>query len=460
MTDHPDSSVATVFWFRRDLRLADNPALARAAETGPVLAVFVVDPALWKPSGDNRRAFLLRSLDALDRSIGGRLCLTQGDPAAVLPEICGTVGADRVVACEDFGPYGRRRDRSVSAALEAAGLSLELLDSPYAVRPDSIVTGGGTPYKVFTPFFRAWTKHGWAAPTPVPDLDWVEPPSGGPVIVAPSEPTVTAPLPPAGEDAAWERIERFLAEGVNAYGQQRDLPAVDGTSRLSPYLKLGTVHPRQILDRLGQSPGEETFRSELCWRDFYAEVLFQRPDSARQAYVARMGAMEVDDGPEADDRFEAWKTGRTGYPIVDAGMRQLLAEGWMHNRVRMIVASFLVKDLHIDWVRGARYFMVQLVDGDLASNNHGWQWVAGTGTDASPYFRIFNPITQSKKFDPDGRYLRKWLPEIAHLPDRSIHAPWTEKTGAPAAYPLPIVDHDAERVESLARYDRLKASWA
>lgn len=170
--------------------------------------------------------------------------------------------------------------------------------------------------------------------------------------------------------------------------------------------------------------------------------------------------MEVDTGPEADERFDAWKTGTTGYPIVDAGMRQLIAEGWMHNRVRMIVASFLVKDLHIDWARGARYFMDQLIDGDLASNNHGWQWVAGTGTDASPYFRIFNPTSQSKKFDGDGHYLRRWIPEIAHLPDRSIHAPWTEKTGAPACYPLPIVDHDDERKESLARYDRLKRSWA
>ena len=189
-------------------------------------------------------------------------------------------------------------------------------------------------------------------------------------------------------------------------------------------------------------------------------MLFSRPDSARNAYVPKMAALAYDEGPVADERFAAWCAGCTGYPIVDAGMRQLLATGWMHNRVRMIVASFLVKDLHIDWFRGARWFMDQLIDGDLASNNHGWQWVAGTGTDASPYFRIFNPITQGKKFDPAGAYVRRWIPEIAHLGDKVIHEPWTDPHGAPAGYPLPIVDHGTERTESLARYDRLKAGWA
>ena len=251
-----------------------------------------------------------------------------------------------------------------------------------------------------------------------------------------------------------------MADRVAGYGAARDLPAVEGTSRLSPYLKWGAVHPRQLLDRLGSSPGEETFRSEIAWREFYAEVLFQRPDSARHAYVAKMADMATDEGPGADELFAAWAEGRTGYPIVDAGMRQLVTEGWMHNRVRMIVASFFVKDLHLDWTRGARFFMRHLVDGDLGSNSHGWQWVAGTGTDASPYFRIFNPITQSRKFDPEGEYLRRWLPEIAHLPNRSIHSPWTEKAGAPADYPPPIVDHGQERQESLDRYAQLKQTWA
>ena len=458
----------SVFWFRRDLRLSDNQALAEAAASGPVLGVFVIDEALWGPSGANRQAFLLRSLAALSASMGGRLLVVQGPPPQTIAALCAAVGTERVVATEDFGPYGRRRDDAVAEALAAAGGTLSLIDSPYAVMPGSVVTGGGTSYKVFTPFFRTWKAHGWDKPEGAVSADWIDPSeldlagltAVGAEVGMPAEPSVSIELPQAGEAAAWECAEQFLAGPVAGYGEARDLPAVEGTSRLSPYLKWGAVHPRQLLDRLGASPGEETFRSEICWREFYAEVLFQRPDSARQAYVAKMADMAVDDGSEADELFAAWAEGRTGYPIVDAGMRQLVAEGWMHNRVRMIVASFLVKDLHLDWTRGARFFMTHLVDGDLASNSHGWQWVAGTGTDASPYFRVFNPINQSKKFDPDGGYLRRWIPEIEHLSNRSIHAPWTEKAGPPAAYPPPIVDHDVERRESLDRYDRLKQSWA
>jgi deoxyribodipyrimidine photo-lyase len=451
---------STVFWFRRDLRLADNPALVAASARGPVLAMFVIDPALWGPAGPNRRRFLVESLQALNTELDDRLLVVTGDPVEVVPATAQLINADAVVATEDFGPYGRARDERVGSALADAGLALELIDSPYAVRPGSVVTGGGTPYKVFTPFSRAWENHGWAAPRPAADVDWLPRPSTHAEFTVPDAPATDAELPVAGEAAAWEAAERFLDQAVAGYHDARDFPGVEGTSRLGAYLKWGALHPRQLLDRLGSSPGEQTFRSELCWREFYAEVLFMRPDSARTAYVPKMAAMEVDEGPEADSRFEAWAAGQTGYPIVDAGMRQLLAEGWMHNRVRMIVASFLIKDLHIDWSRGARWFMRHLADGDLASNSHGWQWVAGTGTDASPYFRIFNPITQSKKFDPDGHYIRRWIPEIAHLPDRSLHSPWIEKTGAPAAYPLPIVDHDDERKESLARYERLKQRWA
>ncbi|MEM9656601.1 MAG: deoxyribodipyrimidine photo-lyase [Actinomycetota bacterium] len=446
----------TVFWFRRDLRLTDNPALSAAADAGPVVPVFVLDQALWRPSGDNRRAFLVAALEGLRSTTNGALAVVAGDPAHVIPAVAAEVGASAVVAADDFGPYGRDRDAAVADALADVGRELVLIDSPYAVRPGSVFTGGGTSYRVFTPFFRSWKEHGWDPPVAAPAPDWV--PLGR--WEAPAAPTVDIQLPEATEAAAADVLNRFLSDAVGTYGTDRDLPAVNGTSRLSPYLKWGLLHPRQILDRLGASAGEETFRSEICWREFYAEVLYNRPDSARAAYVAKMAGMEVDDGPETDELFRAWADGQTGYPIVDAGMRQLLAEGWMHNRVRMIVASFLVKDLHIDWRRGARHFMDQLVDGDLASNNHGWQWVAGTGTDASPYFRIFNPVSQGKKFDPDGAYVRRWIPEIAHLPDRSVHDPWTEKTGAPATYPLPIVDHDDERKESLARYERLKRTWA
>ena len=449
--------IPTVFWFRRDLRLADQPALAAAAAAGPVLGLFVVDPVLWDRAGINRQAFLAAGLDELDRSMGERLVVRSGRPARVLAELTADLGADRVVATADYGPYGAWRDREVAAALAADGRRLDLVDSPYAVPPGSVTKGDGTAYKVFTPFSRAWAAHGWAAPQGPAEVDWLVPGDRG---RRPTAPETAAELAPAGEEPAEEAAERFLSDGVATYHERRDDPGVEGTSRLSPYLKWGMLHPRQLLARLDHSPGAETFRSELAWREFYADVLHQRPETARSAYRPEMATIEVDEGLVADERFAAWAEGRTGYPIVDAGMRQLVAEGWMHNRVRMIVASFLVKDLHLDWTRGARFFMRHLVDGDLASNSHGWQWVAGTGTDAAPYFRVFNPVTQSKRFDPSGVYIRRWVPELALAPDRSVHDPWTEPNGAPAAYPAPIVDHGVERAEALRRYDRLKASRA
>jgi len=257
-------------------------------------------------------------------------------------------------------------------------------------------------------------------------------------------------------------LDRFLESRVTSYDQQRDRPDVPGTSRLSVHLKYGTVHPRTVLAGLGRTKGEATFRNELCWREFYADVLWNRPDTVSHAFNPAMSAMQVDEGPEADRRFEAWAAGRTGYPLVDAGMRQLQAEAWVHNRVRMIVASFLVKDLHLDWSRGARLFLDRLVDGDLASNHHGWQWVAGTGTDAAPYFRIFNPVVQSKRFDPDGTYLATYLPELAGLPPAQRHEPWLARAaGADLdGYPAPIVDHAAERQEALRRYADMRADAA
>ncbi|MEM9563185.1 MAG: deoxyribodipyrimidine photo-lyase [Actinomycetota bacterium] len=450
-------STPIVFWFRRDLRRRDHPALQLAAESGPVVPVFVHDPILWDRSGANRQAFLAEALASLDAGTDHHLVVRRGVPERELVELCREVGAERVIATADFGPYGTERDERVAEALATLDGRLELVDSPYAVPPGSVTKGDGGPYKVFTPFFRAWKKIGWGAPDGPVDVEWATVDDRGRL---PTAPTTSAELPTATEAAAWERVERFLADGVDTYHQRRDDPGVDGTSRLSPYLKWGLLHPRQLLARLDETPGHETFRSELAWREFYADVLHQWPASARQAFRPEMGDMELDDGPEADERFAAWADGRTGYPIVDAGMRQLVGEGWMHNRVRMIVASFLVKDLHLDWTRGARFFMEHLVDGDLASNNHGWQWVAGTGTDAAPYFRVFNPVTQSQKFDPTGRYIRRWVPELASLSDKTVHAPWTEPAGAPAAYPAPVVDHGAEREEALRRYDRLKARRA
>ena len=265
-----------------------------------------------------------------------------------------------------------------------------------------------------------------------------------------------------GEDAARERWQAFLEEGLERYGEDRDRPDVDGTSRLSVHLKHGEIHPRTLLadliDARAGGEGARAFVTELAWREFYADVLWHRPDSAWGDLRDRLAGIRYDTGSDIEELVDAWRQGRTGYPFVDAGMRQLLETGWMHNRVRMVTASFLVKDLHVWWPVGARHFLDHLVDGDLASNNHGWQWVAGTGTDAAPYFRVFNPVTQGRRFDPDGGYVRRWVPELAHLPGAAAHEPWRHGEGYAGGYPEPIVDHDAERKDALERYGRARRS--
>ncbi|MEZ5177060.1 MAG: deoxyribodipyrimidine photo-lyase [Acidimicrobiales bacterium] len=450
-----------VMWFRRDLRLADQPALAAAVDAHDrVVALFVHDAALAGPSGANRVAFLHGCLDALSADVGGRLVERHGDPADVVAAVAREADAEHVYATEDFGPYGRQRDDEVRDRLEADGRCLHLVGTPYAVAPGTLQTKSGTPFQVFTPFSKAWRAEGWPRPIPVPDgVRWVDSVKGHERPTTPS-PTATDGLPDPGEAAAHDVADRFLAHHVAHYKDRRDRPDVEGTSRLSMHLKFGTIHPRQLLDRLSDAKGATTFASELCWREFYADVLFNRPESARQNYAEAMDGLEWDTGKEADERFEAWCQGRTGYPIVDAGMRQLLAEGWMHNRVRMIAASFLVKDLHIDWRRGATWFMHHLVDGDLASNSHGWQWTAGTGTDAAPFFRIFNPTTQGRRFDPDGDYVRRFVPELRGVAGGAVHEPGGGggddlfSGGDAGDYPAPIVDHRAEREEALDRYGR------
>jgi deoxyribodipyrimidine photo-lyase len=297
--------------------------------------------------------------------------------------------------------------------------------------------------------------HGWRAPAadPVKAPNWIgvdtcdgypeRPDTGGVVI------------PRAGETAALELFETFLAGPIETYDEDRNRPDLAGTSKLSIALKWGEVHPRTLLARLGDSKGHEVFRKEIAWREFYAEVAFQRPDTFTDYFNPLYAQMEYDTGAEADKKFEAWCEGRTGYPFVDAGMRQLRAEGWMHNRVRMVVASFLLKDLHIEWQRGANYFFDWLLDGDFASNSHGWQWTAGCGTDASPYYRVFNPIGQGIKFDPNGEYVRKYIPELSHIPGAAAHEPWNVPGGFDNGYPEPIVDHAAERLEALDRLKKL-----
>jgi deoxyribodipyrimidine photo-lyase len=455
VTNVTQHSPAAVTWFRRDLRLDDNPALLEACASGEDVALlFVVDPSLWGPAGPARRAYLADSLTALDESVGGRLVVRHGDPVREVARLADEVGARTVHVAADFGPYGSRRDAQVEAALTDKGVELRRTGSPYAVAPGRVVSGSGEGYKVFTPFARAWAEHGWRAPAgpPPPGQQWAE---------APSDPLPDAPapdgmaLPPAGEEAARRRWREFLAH-VEEYAEERDRPDLDGTSRMSVHLKWGEIHPRTLLADLGplSSEGASTYRSELAWREFYADVLHRRPETARDYLRPEFARMEYDE-PGKD--LTAWAEGRTGFPLVDAGMRQLRATGWMHNRLRMVVASFLVKDLHLEWQHGARHFMRWLVDGDLASNQHGWQWVAGCGTDAAPYFRVFNPTSQGERFDPSGDYVRRWVAELADVDTAYIHEPSTQPGGLPEGYPPPLVDHAEERREALARLERMKS---
>ncbi len=439
-----------MLWFRRDLRLADNPALSAAITTGgDVAALFVLDDALRRPSGPNRLAFLYRALRDLDERMGGRLVVRSGDPASIVPAVAAEVDAAEVMCAADFGPYGHLRDEAVEGALERDGRSLRRVGSPYAVDPGTVRKADGTAFRVFTPFYRMWKQRCPPVAGAAPDgVRWLALPGEA----VPADPRIEAVLPEATEAAAVARLAAFVDRDLKGYAEGRDAPAADATSRLSVYLKYGLVHPRQALEGLGRGADAERFRTELAWREFYADVVWNDPGSARISLQRAMRAMRCDDGADAGRRFEAWASGCTGYPVVDAGMRQLRTEGWMHNRVRMITASFLVKDLHITWQRGARHFLHHLVDGDLASNNHGWQWVAGTGTDPAPFFRIFNPVTQGRTWDPDGVYIRRYVPELVGLSAKDVHEPWKLPAGPPAGYPAPIVDHKAEREEALRRY--------
>ncbi len=465
--------MTSVHWFRRDLRLGDNPALLAAVGSGEdgVLPLFVLDPVLLGSAGPVRRTWLDAGLRALDQSLQGSLHLRRGDPAEEVLAAARAVSATTVHITGDAGPYGRRRDARVRARLAEAGVELVATSSPYAVAPGRVRTKQGDGYAVFTPFRRAWQAHGWPLPAPTPPQGcWLPAPGAHDLDREGLREELEMHLPAVGEQAATVRWERFRdggadgadgsdfpdgSDGLDGYAERRNRPDLPGTSGLSADLRWGHLHPRTLLADLAgrQDTSAAVFVSELAWREFYADVLWHRPDSAHDWYRPEWAQMRLDQpGPE----LAAWQEGRTGYPFVDAGMRQLRSEGWMHNRLRMVVASFLVKDLHLDWRHGARWFMRWLRDGDLASNQHGWQWVAGSGTDAAPYFRVFNPVTQGLRFDPEGAYVRRHVPELAHLPGPTAHTPWDQLDGYAHGYARPLLDHAEERVEALARYQALR----
>ncbi|WP_354563539.1 MULTISPECIES: cryptochrome/photolyase family protein [Gordonia] len=427
-------------WLRRDLRLSDLPPLAAAASgtDSSVLVCFVLDPRLEKSSGERRLAFLFDSLREIDDKLDGKLLVVRGRPEDEIPKLARAVDAERVHISEDFAPFGRRRDEAVADAL--GDVELVATGSPYLVSPGRVTKDDGSPYKVFTPYSKRWRDHGWRAPadSSVPAKKIVDPSDLTKTgrIRVPAAPTTLSI--PAGEDAATERWAEFVDGDLADYDSGRNDPAGDSTSRMSAYLKYGNIHPRTLAADLGRAGGAQAYLRELAFRDFYADVLYHWPHSLWHNWNRQFDGIDLDTDEKAYERFDAWKAGRTGFPLVDAGMRQLAETGYMHNRVRMVTASFLVKDLHLPWWWGAEWFLDQLIDGDMASNNHGWQWAAGTGTDAAPYFRVFNPEAQAKKFDPDGEYVRRWVGDI----DADD-------------YPEPMVDHKAEREEALRRFGQI-----
>ncbi|OBF67003.1 deoxyribodipyrimidine photolyase [Mycobacterium sp. 852002-51971_SCH5477799-a] len=436
-----------LLWFRRDLRVHDHPALVAASENDEVLACFVLDPRLEKSSGQRRMQYLGDSLRRLGDDLDGRLLIVRGQPHTQIPRIAKEIGASSVHISEDFAPFGKRRDERVRAALDS--VPLVATGSPYLVSPGRVTKPDGSPYKVFTPFLRQWQKTGWREPAKsnADSARWLDPVQLRVKHCEIPDPGVALEMA-AGEAEARKQWKSFADNGLHSYADDRNRPDLTGTSRMSAHLKFGAIHPRTLVADLDpRGSGAQAFLRELAFRDFYADVLHHWPASSWRNWNSDFDGIQTDTGAEAKRRFEAWKTGETGFPFVDAGMRQLRATGFMHNRVRMIVASFLVKDLHLPWQWGAEWFLDQLVDGDMANNQHGWQWCAGCGTDAAPYFRIFNPSTQGEKFDPSGDYIRHWVPELRSAED--VHL---RKGERPDGYPAPIVDHATERAEALRRY--------
>ena len=477
-----NSQSPVIVWFREDLRLSDNPALSAALETGhPVVPLYILDEqteGLRQP-GAASLWWLHHSLASLSESVsnlGTDLILKRGATAAIIDEVIAETEAEHIFWNRRYGGGEIELDKRLKADLSDRGIQVDTFNGRLLNEPWTIRTSGGTPFQVFTPYWKAAR----AASVPVQPLPAPEaiPAWSGSIgsddlnswdllPVRPDWSKGIAACWTPGEAGAAERLSDFLDNGICKYASHRDEPAVEATSRLSPHLAFGEISPLQIRcavewpESSGGENNERKFMSEIGWREFCCHLLFQYPDLASVNIQSRFDAMEW---AEPGDAFEAWKTGRTGYPLVDAAMRQLWRTGWMHNRCRMVAGSFLVKHLQIDWRLGEQWFWDTLVDADPANNPAGWQWIAGCGADAAPYFRIFNPILQSRKFDTKGRYIREFCPELANLPDDDIHAPWEadpetlEAAGVTlgATYPHPIVDHGKARKRALAAYDAVK----
>ncbi|MHC1763578.1 MAG: deoxyribodipyrimidine photo-lyase [Verrucomicrobiia bacterium] len=465
-----------IVWFRLDLRLADNPALHAAVQRGgPVIPAFVWSPeeeAPWEP-GTASRWWCCQSLRALDadlRAIGSRLVLRPGPSLQALQTLVRETGASALFWNRRYEPAVIKRDSEIDSALRAAGLETACFDNALLHRPDDLSNSSGRPFQVFGAFWRACLS----LPPPKEPLPR---PRSLPACKAPSSLTLDSlevearPGWHPGESGAHSRLEQFLAAAFSQYATGRDFPALNGTSRLSPHLHFGEINPRQIWHAVGREGQqrripEKTWRAskflaELGWREFAHHLLWHFPSTPEHPLRPEFNRFPWRNDPS---KLTAWQDGATGYPIVDAGMRELRATGWMHNRVRMITASFLVKDLLISWQIGARWFWDTLVDADLAQNTLGWQWTAGCGADAAPFFRIFNPVLQGRKFDPDGAYVRQWVPELAKLPDKWLHEPWTAPDNILSAagvkrgrtYPEPVISHTIAREVALEAFQRIR----
>lgn len=457
-----------VMWFRRDLRIADNKALieavARATDGGAVYPVFCVSAKLLARAPRLRLSYLGSALRELDSKLDNKLNFCYGDPVDELVRFTQQVGARLVVATREFSPLAIARDLRAKEAFRANGIDLLLGDSPYLVSPGKLTGENGAGYSEFSSFSRSLLSFGYDRPWEVPNL---KPLTARVVIHPQAKEFLETNIEhdqlafPHAEGACLKNLSDFCTHKLSGYSEMRNYPGSSGTSQLSPAIRFGILHPRTIADMASKHARGDVLIRELIWRDYFAQLTYRNSSHLWRNANESFDPM-IWDSPTNDlggRRLNAWKLGQTGFPIVDAGMRQLNETGWMHNRVRMIVASFLVKDLHLDWRIGAQHFMDKLIDGDVSSNNQSWQWVAGTGINAAPFSRIFNTTAQSKKFDPKGVYILRWVPELSSLSGLFLHDPSSAKKMGLLdldVYPDPIVDHEHERLESLSRYNALE----